>query len=135
MQELRAQELWRIDLGRENQHISNVVAKHPSEHVHSQGVVLGDRSVQYKYLNPNLVLVTTEETDNPKKGQYWPVYLNSNLVLVTTEERGNPKKGQYWSVYLNPNLVLVNIKERDNPKKGHYWSVYLNSNLVLVSTE
>ena len=31
-----------------------------TEHVHSQGRVLGDRSVLYKYLNPNLVVVTTE---------------------------------------------------------------------------
>ena len=30
------------------------------EHVHSQGRVLGDRSVLYKYLNPNLVAVVTE---------------------------------------------------------------------------
>lgn len=31
-----------------------------AEQVHSQGRVLGDRSVLYKYLNPNLVVVITE---------------------------------------------------------------------------
>ena len=31
-----------------------------TEHVHSQGRVLGDRSVLYKYLNPNIILVTAE---------------------------------------------------------------------------
>ena len=31
-----------------------------SEHVHSQGRVLGDRSVLYKYLNPNMIMVTAE---------------------------------------------------------------------------
>ena len=31
-----------------------------TEHVHSLGRVLGDRSVLYKYTNPNLVVVVTE---------------------------------------------------------------------------
>ena len=31
-----------------------------SEHTYSQGRVLGDRSVLYKYLNPNVVVITTE---------------------------------------------------------------------------
>ena len=39
-----------------------------SEHVHSQGIVLGDRSVLYKYLNPNLVVVTAEGTEPLQKG-------------------------------------------------------------------
>ena len=37
------------------------------EHVHSQGIVLADRSVMYKYLNPNLVVVTTEGLDSTQK--------------------------------------------------------------------
>ena len=37
-----------------------------SEHVSSQGNVMADRSVHYKYLNPNLVAVVTESPD-PKK--------------------------------------------------------------------
>lgn len=37
------------------------------EHVHSQGVVLGDRSVMYKYLNPNLFAVTTSGVDQQGK--------------------------------------------------------------------
>jgi len=39
-----------------------------AEHVHSQGIVLEDRSVLYKYLNPNLVAVVTEGEDNQQKG-------------------------------------------------------------------
>jgi len=47
------------------------------EHVHSQGIVLEDRSVLYKYLNPNLVAVIAEGEDNQQKGMsafftyYW----------------------------------------------------------------
>jgi len=39
-----------------------------TEHVHSQGIVLEDRSVLYKYLNPNLVAVVTEGEDSQQKG-------------------------------------------------------------------
>ena len=38
-----------------------------TEHVNSQGRVMPDRSVQYKYLNPNLVTVVTESTDSSKR--------------------------------------------------------------------
>ena len=38
-----------------------------AEHVHSLGIVLEDRSVQYKYLNPNLVAVVTEGEDHQQK--------------------------------------------------------------------
>ena len=40
-----------------------------AEHVHSQGRVLGDRSVLYKYLNPNLVAIVTEGEDAGAKGR------------------------------------------------------------------
>lgn len=39
-----------------------------TEHVHSQGIVLEDRSVQYKYLNPNLIAVLTEGEEPQQKG-------------------------------------------------------------------
>lgn len=37
------------------------------EHVHSQGRVLNDRSVLYKYINPNLVAVATQGPDSIHK--------------------------------------------------------------------
>lgn len=45
------------------QRIVKVKGKRSSEHVHSQGRVMGDRSVLYKSLNPNLLAVVTESTD------------------------------------------------------------------------
>ena len=44
------------------------MTKSPLEHVHSQGKVLGDRRVLYKYLNPNLIAVGTEVTPDTKPG-------------------------------------------------------------------
>ncbi|XP_044011257.1 ER membrane protein complex subunit 1 isoform X2 [Aphidius gifuensis] len=52
--------VWEIVLSPKTQKITNVVSKNPIEHVHSQGRVLGDRSVLYKYVNPNLVAIVTE---------------------------------------------------------------------------
>ena len=52
---------------------------HVSEHVHSQGVVLGDRSVLYKYINPNLMVVTTEGTSDSDKG-----FINVYLIDAIT---------------------------------------------------
>jgi ER membrane protein complex subunit 1 len=57
---------WQLNLGGglgNSQKIVNIAARNPVEHVHSQGRVLADRSVLYKYLNPNLVAVTTHGPD------------------------------------------------------------------------
>lgn len=37
------------------------------EPISSQGRVMADRTVQYKYLNPHLLAVTTESTDSSKR--------------------------------------------------------------------
>jgi len=52
--------------------IIGVHAKIQSERVHSQGRVLPDRSVSYKYMNPNLAVVVTSEEETG----------NINLYLV-----------------------------------------------------
>ncbi|XP_071489388.1 ER membrane protein complex subunit 1-like [Diadema antillarum] len=57
---LQARPVWDVQLPTSLQKITHVVGKRNIEHVHSQGRVLGDRSVLYKYLNPNLVAVVTE---------------------------------------------------------------------------
>ena len=46
-----------------------------SELVSSQGRVLADRSVQYKYLNPHLIAVVTESTDPSKRMSSKPIHL------------------------------------------------------------
>lgn len=66
---LQATETWRVNLsGLDNsQKILQIAAKNPNEHVHSQGRVLSDRSVLYKYINPNLVAVVTQGDDSVYK--------------------------------------------------------------------
>ncbi|CAL8319167.1 unnamed protein product [Merluccius merluccius] len=61
--DLSTELLWEVVLPVEVQKILFVKGKRGNEHVHSQGRVMGDRSVLYKYLNPNLLAVVTESTD------------------------------------------------------------------------
>lgn len=57
-------ELWRVKI--EDENILAIGSKHPHDRIHSHGKVLGDRSVLYKYLNPNLIGVVTTGLDNQK---------------------------------------------------------------------
>ncbi|KAG7213130.1 hypothetical protein KM043_002446 [Ampulex compressa] len=66
-QELIAHKVWELLLSPKNQKISQVVSKNPIEHVHSQGRVLSDRSVLYKYINPNLIAIATEGVGHTHK--------------------------------------------------------------------
>lgn len=61
--------IWSLNLGGTDneQKITQVVSKNPIERVHSQGRVLADRSVLYKYINPNLIAVVTEGPDSIHK--------------------------------------------------------------------
>uniref|UniRef100_A0A8D8VIW5 ER membrane protein complex subunit 1 n=1 Tax=Cacopsylla melanoneura TaxID=428564 RepID=A0A8D8VIW5_9HEMI len=59
--DLKLQKVWELNFG---QPVVHVASKNPLEKVHSQGRVLYDRSVLYKYLNPNLIAVATHTPDN-----------------------------------------------------------------------
>ncbi|TKS77349.1 ER membrane protein complex subunit 1 [Collichthys lucidus] len=61
--DLSTELIWEVVIPTEVQKIVSIKGKRPNEHVHSQGRVMGDRSVLYKYLNPNLLAVVTESTD------------------------------------------------------------------------
>lgn len=69
--------MWNVDLGGHagDHKIITVASKNPIERVHSQGRVMPDRSVLYKYINPNLVAVFTQATDSIHKCKF-----NANLL-------------------------------------------------------
>ncbi|XP_044523744.1 ER membrane protein complex subunit 1 isoform X1 [Gracilinanus agilis] len=66
---------WELTIPPEVQRIVTVKGKRTSEHVHSQGRVMGDRSVLYKSLNPNLLAVVTESTDLHHERTFIGIYL------------------------------------------------------------
>ncbi|XP_044130946.1 ER membrane protein complex subunit 1-like isoform X2 [Bufo gargarizans] len=73
--DLSTEEIWEILLPPELQRITLVKGKRSNEHVHSQGRVMGDRSVLYKYLNPNLLALITESTDTHPDRCFIGIYL------------------------------------------------------------
>ncbi|KAJ8257638.1 hypothetical protein GJAV_G00188030 [Gymnothorax javanicus] len=73
--DLSTELIWELVIPPEVQKIVAVKGKRANEHVHSQGRVMGDRSVLYKYLNPNLLAVVTESTDTHQERSFnWVVY-------------------------------------------------------------
>ncbi|KAG8431720.1 hypothetical protein GDO86_020301 [Hymenochirus boettgeri] len=73
--DLSTEEIWEVLLPPDLQRITLVNGKPSNEHVHSQGRVMGDRSVLYKYLNPNLLAVMTESTDTHPERCFIGIYL------------------------------------------------------------
>ena len=68
----RATPVWQFRLPHETNKLISIksIFKRPHEMVHSQGRVLGDRNVLYKYLNPNLVAILVESLDSQDKCMY-----------------------------------------------------------------
>ncbi|KAM3618234.1 uncharacterized protein V6R79_017759 [Siganus canaliculatus] len=73
--DLSTELIWDVLIPTEVQRIVTVKGKRPNEHVHSQGRVMGDRSVLYKYLNPNLLAVVTESTDSHQERSFVGILL------------------------------------------------------------
>lgn len=73
--DLSTEVIWEVVLPTDVQRIVSVKGKRPNEHVHSQGRVMGDRSVLYKYLNPNLLAVVTESTDLNQERSFVGIFL------------------------------------------------------------
>ena len=67
LQGLVGKEAWRVQFPVNTQRIEMISRKRQGEKVHSQGRVLGDRSVLYKYLNPNLFALATTSYDSIAK--------------------------------------------------------------------
>ena len=57
-------EVWRMNF--DDEQVVAIGAKLPNDRIHSHGKVLGDRSVLYKYLNPNMIGVVTRGLDTQK---------------------------------------------------------------------
>lgn len=116
---IQTENIWSINMQKNLQTVTNVVPKRPSEVVHSQGRVLGDRSVLYKYVNPNLVVVTAEGEEPPLPSQKAPsnflnIYLidfiSGNIVFHATHRR---VRGPVHVVH-SENWVVYNFYSQKN---------------------
>lgn len=116
---IQTENIWSINMQQNLQTITNVLPKRASEVVHSQGRVLGDRSVLYKYLNPNLAVVTAEGEEPSLPSQKTPsnflnVYLidliSGNIVFHATHRR---VRGPVHVVH-SENWVVYNFYSQKN---------------------
>ena len=71
------------------------------EHVHSQGRVLGDRSVLYKYLNPNIIMVTTEGEETGTSQTKGKCYRKNSKIWDTSNNFHNCPKIEKFDVTLH----------------------------------
>ncbi|XP_051961030.1 ER membrane protein complex subunit 1-like [Xyrauchen texanus] len=115
--DLSTELIWEVVIPTEAQKIVAVKGKRVNEHVHSQGRVMGDRSVLYKYLNPNLLAVVTESTDTHQERSFVGIFLIDGVTGRIVHEAVQRKArgpvhfvhSENWMVY-----VYWNAKFRRN---------------------
>ncbi|XP_014285151.1 ER membrane protein complex subunit 1 isoform X2 [Halyomorpha halys] len=102
-QKLHAIRVWNVQL---NAPVTSIAQKNKAERVHSQGRVLADRSVLYKYINPHLVAVATHTIDPVHKNMI-TVYLidtvSGAVIFNAAHKRAMPPvhmvNSENWIVY------------------------------------
>ncbi|TSM04833.1 ER membrane protein complex subunit 1 [Bagarius yarrelli] len=117
LRDLSTELIWEVVIPTEVQKIVGVKGKRANEHVHSQGRVMGDRSVLYKYLNPNLLAVVTESTDTHQERSFVGIFLIDGVTgrilheAVQRKARGPVHfvHSENWVVY-----AYWNTKSRRN---------------------
>ncbi|CAK1541268.1 unnamed protein product [Leptosia nina] len=85
-----AQRTWSLNLGGAGARIVTIAGKSRTERVHSAGKPLADRSVLYKYSNPNLLLVVLERPDPTHKDVVTAVAVDAAcgaVVAASTHRR------------------------------------------------
>ncbi|XP_018323035.1 ER membrane protein complex subunit 1 [Agrilus planipennis] len=145
--EAKATLKWNVDFGP-----SEVVSygiRPASEIVHSQGRVLGDRSVLYKYVNPNLIALSTL-TDDPLHKNVHTFYLIdgvSGLVIYSachkrTREPIHIIHSENWLVYTYFNerfrrteVVALELYEGSFQSNSTHFSSHAISQLPHVESQ
>ncbi|XP_070812063.1 ER membrane protein complex subunit 1 [Pituophis catenifer annectens] len=106
--DLATEETWDVTIPPDLQRIVTVKGKRANEHVHSQGRVMGDRSVLYKSLNPNLLAVVTESTDTHPERSFIGIYLidgvTGRIIHSSVQKKAEGPvhivHSENWVVYL-----------------------------------
>ncbi|XP_055332623.1 ER membrane protein complex subunit 1-like [Paramacrobiotus metropolitanus] len=105
-QGFKAREMWTNTLTAEGESVVSVTPKRPHDNVYSQGKVLADRRVLYKYINPNLVSVAVQGTDEAKKPYVKIVALDgitgrvaASLVQRRARSPVNVVHSENWIMY------------------------------------
>lgn len=117
--------IWTLSLGGTDneQKITQVASKNSIEKVHSQGRVLADRSVLYKYINPNLVAVITEGPDSVHKCEF-----SCQPLKLVTNNKPTDILNAYLVDVVSGNIIFsMNHRRAKGPVKivhSENWLVY-----------
>ncbi|KAL1516882.1 hypothetical protein ABEB36_000719 [Hypothenemus hampei] len=107
---LKLTPIWEVNFQPSN--LVDVSAKPINEIVHSQGKVLYDRSVYYKYVNPNLLAVATV-TPDPNHRSVVSVYLIDGVTgLILHSASHRRAKGPIHLVHSENWLVYTYFNDR-----------------------
>ncbi|KAL9895126.1 ER membrane protein complex subunit 1 isoform 1-T1 [Glossina fuscipes fuscipes] len=149
--ELTILPLWNVDLsGHNGDHkIISLASKNPLERVHSQGRVMPDRSVLYKYINPNLVAVFTLAKDDVHKFLMY-VYLidvvSGSIVFTMMHRKVRPPlhavHSENWLAYAYYNdkvrrveITTIELYEGKTQANSTVWSSLNAPPLPLVERQ
>ncbi|XP_073827730.1 ER membrane protein complex subunit 1 isoform X1 [Musca autumnalis] len=130
--------LWNVDLSGHNgdHEIIAVASKNPIERVHSQGRVMPDRSVLYKYINPNLVAVFTQASDSIHKyllNVYLVDVVSGSVVFSMMHRKVRPPlhvvHSENWLAYAHYNdkvrrteITTIELYEGKTQANSTVWS-------------
>ncbi|XP_002054888.3 ER membrane protein complex subunit 1 isoform X1 [Drosophila virilis] len=149
--ELSCLPIWNVRLGGHNseQQIIKVASKNPIEHVHSQGRVLGDRSVLYKYINPNLVAFVTQAPDAAHKSVlnlYLIDVVSGSVIFSMTHRKVRPPlhivHSENWLAYSYFNdkvrrteITTIELYEGNAQANNSVWSSLQAPSMPLVERQ
>jgi len=108
------------------QRVTNVAARPAHDPVASIGRVLGDRTVLYKYLNPNLVLVTAVSDEGSTASFYLLDTVSGDILYSTSHEGVDTKQPitsaltENWFAYSLWGDVLANTSTTALPASKGY---------------
>ncbi|XP_055615709.1 ER membrane protein complex subunit 1 isoform X2 [Toxorhynchites rutilus septentrionalis] len=142
---------WTVNLGGagKEQKIVAMEGKNPIEHVHSQGRVLADRSVLYKYINPNLIAVATHGLDNIHKyilNVHLLDVVSGSIVFSMSHKRVQPPlhmvHSENWLIYSYYNdkvrrteITSIELYEGKSQTNSTVWSSLDTPPLPLVERQ
>ncbi|XP_050312086.1 ER membrane protein complex subunit 1 [Anthonomus grandis grandis] len=129
--------------------ITGVAMKPASERVHSQGKVLYDRSVYYKYVNPNILAVATVTPDPIHRSVVTIFLIDGVTGFITYSASHKRARGpvllvhsENWLVYSFTNdrfrrteVAAVELYEGHTQTNSSVFSSYAVSQLPLVQTQ
>lgn len=134
----KAVELWSSTLASNGELIASIAPKRPHDAVHSQGKVLADRRVLYKYINPNLVAVVVEGLDESKKPYLKMIGMDGITGRVLVSQTYRRARGpchlihaenwlmlSYWNEKVRQSEITVVEMYRgfDKPNKTYFSSL------------